>query len=234
MIINHKGDDRLDIKRIALIIPHTDITLESDLQMNLPENYIIHTQRILLEEVSEEAEKKMVDIELPKSIDYLKGIAEFDAAIFGCTSASAVYGLEGLNSIRNLLRNSFNCSATSAFEAVINEIKEKGKKKASLISPYTDDVNSFMGKSLDEFGINVTYSKGLGVNNDLAISNITPNEILKFIERNKKEIQSHSDVCLISCTNFRALEVIDEISKILEMEVVTSNYSILRYLLNVL
>ena len=223
----------MDIKRIALIIPHTDITLESDLQMNLPDNYIIHTQRILLEEVSEKAEKKMVDVELPKSIDYLKGITEFHAAIFGCTSASAVYGVEGLNRITNLLEKSFNCKATSAFGAVINEIRKKGKERVSLISPYTDNVNSFMIKSLSDFGIDVTYSKGLGINDDLEISKTDPDEIFKFIKRNKEEIQGNSDICLISCTNFRVVEVIDEISNLLDMDIVTSNHSILQYLLNV-
>ena len=223
----------MDIKRIALIIPHTDITLESDLQRGLPNNYIIHTQRIFLKEVSEDAEKEMVDIELPLSIKYLKGITKYSAAVFGCTSASAVYGVEGVRQIRNLLEDNFNCEAISAFEAVVRQIKKKNPRKISLISPYTANVNDFMVKSLSDNDIEVSYSNGLGILKDIETSKITTNDILKFIDKNKEKIKSNSDLCLVSCTNFRATEVIDEIRKILGMDVVTSNHSILKFILDV-
>ena len=87
-----------------------------------------------------------------------------------------------------------------------------------------------MTKSLSDYGIEVTYSKGLGITNDLEISRVKPNDIIKFIEKNREEIRYNSDICLISCTNFRAVEVISEITEILQMDIVTSNYSILKYL----
>src|SRR5665647_3546719 len=99
----------MEEKRIALIIPHTDTTLETDLQKNLPQNYILHTQRIWLDEVGEEAEKKMVDEELPKGLSFLKGITDFDYVVFGCTSASAVYGVEGLKRLEAFISKEMDC-----------------------------------------------------------------------------------------------------------------------------
>ena len=50
-----------DLKRIALLLPNTDTILETDLQISLPSNIIIHTARMQLDEVGKEAEKRMVD-----------------------------------------------------------------------------------------------------------------------------------------------------------------------------
>ncbi len=219
-------------KRIALIIPHTDITLETDLQRNLPDDYIIHTQRIWLDDVSEDSEKKMVDIELPKGIKYLENITEYEAAIFGCTSASAVYGKEGLERINKLLEIKLNCSSTSAFKSIIEYIRKYDYKKIALLSPYTEEVNGLMAESLKEYDIEVTYMNGLGLSEDRDISKVDLNEILEFVEANKKEIQANADCCFISCTNFRSTEIIDEISKLLDMRVLTSNYSILKFILD--
>ena len=48
-----------DLKRIALLLPNTDTILETDLQISLPSNIIIHTARMQLDEVGKEAEKRM-------------------------------------------------------------------------------------------------------------------------------------------------------------------------------
>ena len=49
-----------DLKRIALLLPNTDTILETDLQISLPSNIIIHTARMQLDEVGKEAEKRML------------------------------------------------------------------------------------------------------------------------------------------------------------------------------
>ena len=61
-----------DLKRIALLLPNTDTILETDLQISLPSNIIIHTARMQLDEVGKEAEKRMVDEELPRAVSALK------------------------------------------------------------------------------------------------------------------------------------------------------------------
>lgn len=48
----------MEPKRIALLIPHTDTTLETDLQCSFPTGYILHTHRMWLDEMGEAAEKR--------------------------------------------------------------------------------------------------------------------------------------------------------------------------------
>lgn len=221
----------MDIKRIALLIPHTDITLETDLRLFLDNNFIIHTQRMFLEDVSKESEEKMVNNELPKSINYLKNITNFDGAIFGCTSASVIYGNEGLKTINNIIKSNLNCKSITAYEGVINEIKKRKVKNISLLSPYTEEVNNIMAKQLIKEGIKVEFMKGLNLLKDKDISNVEPNLISKFILDNKKEIEE-TDLCFISCTNFRSTEVLKDLNNKFNTELISSNSSIINYLKN--
>ncbi|WP_432667285.1 hypothetical protein R9X47_12935 [Wukongibacter baidiensis] len=221
----------MEKKRIALIIPHTDITLETDLQRNLPKNYILHTHRIWLDEVGEEAEKRMVDTELPNGIKFLKNIANYEAAIFGCTSASAVYGIDGLKSLEALLSMQLGCRSISAFGGVLKEIRERRAKKIAMITPYPDPVNKFMVRTLNNFGVNIVYYNGLGLSDDTEISKVEPSAIKKFIQDNKDYIINNADLCFISCTNFRAMEIRNDVEKMLGVDTITSNYGIFRFIM---
>ena len=216
----------MDVKRVALIIPHTDIVLETDLQRELPSNYVIHTHRIWLDEVGEEAEKRMVDLELPKAVSYLKGITDFDCVVFGCTSASAVYGAKGLEELERYISSELNCRGISAFGAILNQIRNKGAKKITLMTPYLNSVNAFMEKSLNEFDINISNSTGLGLSNDKEISKVKPTDILNEIVNIKDQIISSSDLLLVSCTNFRAMEIYKIVKDLLGIDIITSNQSI--------
>ena len=61
-----------DLKRIALLLPNTDTILGNGSANSLPSNIIIHTARMQLDEVGKEAEKRMVDEELPRAVSSLE------------------------------------------------------------------------------------------------------------------------------------------------------------------
>lgn len=217
------------IKRIALLIPHTDSTLETDLQRCLPPDCVIHTARLWLDEVGEDAEKRMVDEALPAGIKTLQGITRFDAAVFGCTSASAVYGAAGLERITRQLSDAFDCPAITAFGAVLQELQALPQPVA-LLTPYTQEVNRFVRASLAEFDIDVAFADGLALSADPEISEVTPEALLQFIMSHKDDIVRSSKTILLSCTNLRALEAFDSVTQNLGMNVVTSNQSIINWI----
>lgn len=216
-------------KRIALLLPHTDSTLETDLKRCLPPDFVVHTTRLWLDEVGEDAEKRMVDEALPAGIKTLQGITCFDAAIFGCTSSSAVYGAAGLGRINRLMSDAFGCPAITAFEAVLRELQAL-EGPVALLTPYTEAVNRFMVASLAEFNIEVAFSAGLGIRADPQTAQVTPQEIEAFITSHKDDILKSSKTILLSCTNLRALEVSDSVTQNLGMNVVTSNRSIVNWI----
>lgn len=221
----------MDIKRIALLIPHTDITLETDLRRHLTDDFITHTQRMFLVDVSEESEKRMVDIELPKSINYLKNITDIDVAVFGCTSASIIYGKKSIHFINDLLSTNLNCRSITAYETVISEIKRNNVKTISLIRPYINDVNVIMKNNLLKEGINVGFMDGMNLVHDRDIGKVKPEIIKEFVLKNKTSIEK-TDLCFISCTNFRSLDILKELNEMFNIELISSNSSIIKYLKN--
>lgn len=222
------------MKHIGLVIPHTDITLELDLHRYLPKNCIVHTQRIWLDAVDELSEKKMVDIDLPNGIRYLVDIVNFDVGVFGCTSASVVNGIDGSSYIEEIFHESLKCPSVTAFHAVVEEIISRNASNVMLVTPYIDDVNEMMINRLIESGINVVSSKGLGLIEDKEISEFEPNLIVKWLYEQKDTIKEGTDLIFISCTNFRAMEIREELETLLGINIITTNYAICNWILKTL
>ena len=58
-----------DFAHVAYIIPNTDIVGEMDCLRMLP-GHVVHAERMWLDEVSKQAEQKMVRDELPRALRY--------------------------------------------------------------------------------------------------------------------------------------------------------------------
>ena len=66
-----KGENQMkEFSHLAYLIPHTDVTGEIDCHRMLLD-CVVHVKRMWLDEVSEEAERKMVQEELPRALHYL-------------------------------------------------------------------------------------------------------------------------------------------------------------------
>ena len=87
--------------------------------------HVVHAERMWLDEVGKQAEQKMVRDELPRALRYLKGIAAFKCAVFGCTSASVANGRAGMEAIEKLMSDELGCPAITVFGAVLREIRAR-------------------------------------------------------------------------------------------------------------
>lgn len=217
-------------KRLALVIPHTDTTLETDFQRRLAGRWIIHTCRMRLDEVGEEAERRMVDDELPAALDTLKGITTYDAAVFGCTSASAVYGMEGMERLHRRMEETLGCPAMSAFGGLLRALDQLGRPKVALLTPYTSEVNEFFCNTMREFGFDVVFQTGLGLAEDIEIAKVEPERIVALAKENRDAIREQAGVLILSCTNFRSVEALEAVKRDVELPVICSNGCLLDWL----
>jgi len=213
-------------KRIALLIPHTDTTLELDLKRELPKNISLHVERMYLKNVSKEAELIMRKEEMPRAIGYLRDIKP-NFCIFGCTSASAIGGVEGEKKLKKDIKKEIECDSITAFGAVLDTFKENKSKKIAVFAPYTYDLTEGIVGSIVRAGFNVHCYASMNLLSDYQIGKISPSKIIEFVLIHKKEIND-ADMIFISCTNLRAFECIDYLEKKLNKKVVTSNYAILK------
>ncbi|MGM8212903.1 maleate cis-trans isomerase family protein [Virgibacillus sp. W0430] len=219
-------------KKIALLLPHTDTTLEYDLKRILPHSISIHSERMWLEEVTVESEKKMLKEEVPRAIEYLRSVQP-DIGIFGCTSAGSIYGTDGDAEIKRKIATFLRCKSLTAFSAVIECLQHLQPKKLAVISPYIDELHTHISDELENIGFHITYSKGFGLQSDADIGHVEPQEIINFIQEDREEIEK-ADCLFISCTNFRAFECKESLEALLNIEVVTSNYAIFKQIFDYL
>ena len=217
-----------EFSHVAYLIPHTDVTGEMDCHRMLPD-CVVHVKRMWLDEVSEEAERKMVQEELPRALHYLKGITNFQCAVFGCTSASAANGREGMLAIEAMLRDALGCPAITAFGAVLRKIERYQPKTLSILTPYTEDVNAFFKKTMEEFGVSVAFIRGMGLVSDNDIAALTPEKILAFARHTAWDLPRETDLCFFSCTNVRSAEIRQELSAVLKVPVITSNQCVIDF-----
>ena len=218
-------------RRVGLLIPHTDMTSEIDLLSRLPEDVSLHAQRIWLDDVTVEAEEKMLR-GLPKAAACLKPVKP-QAVVFGCTSAGALYGLSGDREIAAMLEDELGCPAVTAFGAVVEELRRLGTASLGLITPYVESLTDRVEFSLKGLGFKVIHAAGMGEREDERIGAVLPQTIRAFVYKEREKMHG-ADALFISCTNLRAMECREELEREIGIPVVTSNAAVCRRLMDIL
>ncbi len=211
------------VRRIGLLVPHTDTTLEWDLQRALGGQASIHTERIYLDSVTVEAEIRMVEDETPRALEYLRAIQP-DVIVFGCTSAGALYGVEGEAAFTRRLGESLGCPAVSAFGSVLTHLGRLDVKRLALFTPYTAEVHAKVAASLREAGVEIVWEDWAGLVRDEDIGNLDPVVIAERL--GSASIPAGCDALFASCTNLRVDEIADSLTAGLGLPVFGSNRAI--------
>jgi maleate isomerase len=212
-------------KRIGLIVPSSNTTMESELWMALPEGISLHTARLSLRDVNTEALGRM-ELDLRRAVEELTD-ACVDCVLFGCTSGTLIRGAEHNMNMSSEIENALGVPFITTSRAVVEALKTLGMKKISIVTPYIGEVNEKEKEFLEDSGFDVVSINGLGIEKNVEIGKKMPEEVYRFAE----ESFVQSDGLFISCTNLRTFEVIETLEKDLGIPVVTSNQASLWFAL---
>lgn len=211
--------------RIGLLLPNTDSTVEWDLQRRFASRCSIHPERLFLENVSVDAEMKMLQEETPRAVPFIKPLNPA-LTVFACTSAGALYGVAGERAFTDDLSKKLGCPVVSAFGSVLADLKMAKVARIALFTPYTAPVHAKVANGLRETGMEVVWEDCLGLLQDTDIGRVTPGELLTRFETHAPPAGS-CDALFLSCTNLRAAEIADELRARLGLPVFTSNLAII-------
>lgn len=211
--------------RIGLLVPHTDTTLEWDLQRRFGGRCSLHTERMFLADVTVDAEIKMMEDEAPRAVGYLKAIKP-DILVFGCTSAGALYGVDGERAFTAGLGQTLGCPAISAFGSVMRHLSAIRAERIALFTPYTAEVHEEVVSSVRESGVEVIWDDHLGLIEDSDIGNLDPSALHARLAGAPIDPTS-CDTLFMSCTNLRADEIAGDLSVDLGVHVFGSNSAII-------
>lgn len=211
-------------KRIGLVLPSSNTTMEPELNCMLPKGISLHTARVLQVIETEE--------ELIKMADYAKRAAEevataaVDLIMYGCTSGSFLKGEEYNKNLSKDLSEFTGIQVITTSSALRLALEALAARKICLVTPYPKETNERGRVWLESIGFTVvktveliesTYAEPI---ENLEIGKLAPELVYANI---KAHYPLEIDALLISCTNLRTIEIIDILEEDFAVPVVTSN-----------
>jgi maleate isomerase len=200
--------------QLGIIVPSWNTTMEYECWRMAPQGVSVHTSRIAHTADSDEAALRMVE-KAPGAAELLAH-AKVNAICFGCTGAS--FRNLGVDpKIIKEIEAHTKTPTTTTSSAIVDVLKHLGVKSVAIASPYAERTNGLLAKFLEFSGFRVVSQKGLNVE---CPAFLPPESAYKAaLDVDCKE----ADLILISCTNFRSMEVIQKLEKELGKPVVSSN-----------
>ena len=163
--------------RIGLIVPSSNTVMEVDLYRRLPDRFQVHTARMFLEETTPEGEAVMLDEHvMPAARDL--GTARPHAVVFGCTSAGALRGDAYDVQLCADISAVTGAETISTIASVRDAIARRGARRIGVITPYVESLNAKIRASIEADGVEVAGIHGLGIDENFAIAEVTPERIV--------------------------------------------------------
>ena len=156
-----------------------------------------------------------------------KYVAEggLDVVAYTCTTGSFYKGVGWDTEICEIMSEVAGVPAFATSPSVVTALNEFGAKKISVVTPYPEWNNVRLRAYLEAKGFDVLNLEGHPeTGNNQGSMNLIPHqdpeEIFKFAVEN---CRPDADALLCSCTNWRALEIVERLEQRLGRPVVTSN-----------
>lgn len=208
--------------------------MEPDFHRHLAPKGIVSTARIFLEDVTREAELRMLKEDLPRAAELIRTTAP-DVTVFGCTSAGSLgTGSLGRMShdegIRDMLAKVTGAKAVTILEAVFAKLRSVQPRKLALFTPYVEDLTASVARSLGEAGFPPIQAAGMGIQANLDIGKVTSAEIVSFVSN---QINGLAPDCIfLSCTNWQAIDAIRPLEAKTGVPVISSNQAAIDFVIS--
>ncbi len=211
-------------QRIGLIVPSSNTVMEPDFYRRLPVDITLHTARMFLEDVTAEAEARMLDeFTLPAARDL--ATVQPDVVIFGCTSAGALRGNQFEEDFIKEISRVSGAPTIGVNQSVRETLKKLGAHKIVVVTPYLDELNQHIQSSLEQAGLEILNIQGLGIRENTSIAKVPGQSIMELARNAVGDLQP--DALFVSCTNFPAVDVLNRLRGLFTFPVISSNQAVL-------
>ncbi len=208
-------------KRIGLITTSGQVVTEPRYYQLAPPGVTFHTSRML----NTGGEDGLIRMEenAPRAVEEL-ATADVDAIAYCCTVSGAMRGVEEDRAFCEDIWESTGIPATSTMLACAEALKHLGARRIVLTSPYVDSHNEHEARYLLEAGIEPVLMRGMGLTSGRQYSRVTPDEIRRFCLDAWQDAYALSpDALFVSCMNYDAIAVAENLEQIIGKPVVTSH-----------
>ena len=213
--------------RIGLIVPSSNTNIEPDFQLLCPAGVTVHSVRSGGYDIHAIPDSNEMQKFAHQSLDQiLKDLTDsrVDIIAYGCTSATLSEGPAfDAEFCRGMSEKTGKPSITTA-GALVEAIKMLKVNRVAFTSPYVKRLSAEAVHFLEQSGISVVNE--LAFEKDLSSveqNALTPQDAFEMA---LKVDHSDAEAIVISCTDYRSLEAVNDIEAELKKPVITSNQAL--------
>ncbi len=203
------------IARLGLIVPSWNTVMEYETARLVPPGVSVHVSRIAHTADTEENLRHMAVL-VPDAAALLAH-ARVDAICFGCTASGFIQDGVGADAaLARAVEHETGVPTVTTSQSIVDGLRLLGARRVAVASPYERWLNEYLGRYLEGAGFAVVGLAGFGTQEHARCS---PEETMALATR---VLTDDADALVISCTNFRTLEIIDRLETTTGRPVVTS------------
>lgn len=206
-----------DRRRVGLIIPSVNAVIEPDYAAAAPQGLTFHSTRVMLGETTPEGLRAM-NAGVAAAAELIASVTP-EVVAYACTSGTFIDGADGLTRQVAMIEKVVGCAVVATSRCMVEAIKSLGVTRIALATPYLDSINHAEKAFLEDNGLTVTAVKGLGLSGK-AIREVAPEDVASLV-RGADTPDSHA--IFVSCTDFRAMEIVGFLEAECHKPVLTSN-----------
>ena len=215
--------------RLGIMVPATNFVMEPELNRMVPPGVTVHAARLRLGGTF--SLKNLIEMsqDIEKATYELKPVA--DVIGFGCTSGSFAKGFGWDREIIKKIESLSEVPATTTSTALVKALRMLKVERICIATPYPDEVNHKEKEFFKANSFDVIRIDGLGVaahGEPAKFHPITAFNLARRIDH------ANAQAVVISCTNFRTIEIVELLEQDLNKPVISANLATLWDMLRLL
>ena len=211
-------------KRVGVILPSTNTTVEADFFRMAPMGVTVHFQRILRK--SGLIGDYKIQEEMNREIDAAASMLATghpDIIAYACTGGSVLKGIGYDQELIAGMKAASGVAAVTTASAVVDALNWMGIKKISIATPYGDDENRRIQVFLRDSGFTVLNIQGdpSTSNKDVSETSEEASDSVRTFAASVCQMEAEALFC--ACTAWQSLEIVEELEYQLSKPVLTAN-----------
>jgi maleate isomerase len=209
-------------KRVGIIIPSSNRMVEQEMVQAFPAGVQAHVTRLRMTGPN----RGPLTAVMPRVEEATRALtdARCDVVAFHCTANSMQEGRDGEERILSAIRQAGAAQATTTATAIRAALAALDARNMVLITPYDQAVTDHEAEFLEQHGCRVLYAKGYALAGSDAYC-ATPSAFWR--DRAREAARADADVYFLSCANISVLGIVDELERVLDRPVITSNQAVI-------
>ena len=204
-------------KRIGLLVPSSNSTVEVEFYRALPQDVSLHVGRLPITQVDPESIAGMVD---PIDAESRKlASADVDVIVLGAAAPSFLKGMGYDREMSARITKASGKPATTASTALLQSLAALNITKIALGTAYTQKVTDIAIAFLRANGIEVVKSECLGLVDNLEIGRLDVDTALAL---GRRIACADAQAIAFLCTNWQSMAILDQLERDTDLPVLSS------------